>query len=125
MNIKKITYFVLGIINLIIAYIGIALPGIPGTPFILFTAYFFIRSSPKMQTWIMKQKIFSKIIQKFEDKPILPLKYKLLLLFPILSSIAIAEVFYIESNTNRYIGIGIAIIITILVLRIKKISISK
>jgi len=125
MDIKKITYFILGIISLIMAYIGIVLPGIPGTPFVLFTAFFFIRSSPKMQRWIMKQKIFSKIIRKFEDNPVLPIKYKLLLLFPILSSIAIAEVFYLDSNTHRYIGIGIAIVIIILVLRIKKISISK
>ncbi|OQA98762.1 MAG: Inner membrane protein YbaN [Bacteroidetes bacterium ADurb.Bin217] len=125
MDIKKITYFILGIICLILAYIGVILPGIPGTPFVLFTAFFFIRSSPKMQQWIMKQKVFSKIIQKFEEKPILPLKLKLLLLFPILSSIAIAVLFYIESNTNKYICIGIAIIVIILILRIKKISISK
>ncbi len=47
-NLKKAMFFSFGIISLGLAYLGIILPRFPGTPFILLTAFFFIRSSDRM-----------------------------------------------------------------------------
>lgn len=62
---KKLLYFVLGLIFLVLAYIGIILPGIPGIPFVLLSAWFFLRSSDKLYNWMMRQRLLAKILEKF------------------------------------------------------------
>lgn len=119
---KKVLFLILGTISLILAYIGIALPGFPGTPFILLTAYFFVRSSPRMNTWILKQKIFSQLISKFKENPIIPLKLKLLVLAPIWMSAVIADYLYVERFAYIVLLYFAIVVITVLVLMLKKVK---
>lgn len=62
---KKLLFFVLGLIFLVLAYIGIIMPGIPGIPFILLSGWFFLRSSDKLYNWMMRQRILAKVLEKF------------------------------------------------------------
>jgi uncharacterized protein len=94
---RKWIYFVLGTICLVLAYIGIVLPGIPGTPFILLTAFFYVRSSDRVYAWLLRQKIFRTIIQKFENKSHISLKLKIAILIPFLISIVVAELFLVKT----------------------------
>lgn len=122
MKTKKVLFFILGCLSLVLAYIGIVLPGFPGTPFILLTAFFFIRSSDKMYAWILRRKLFAKIIYKFEENPTLPVKLKLLLLLPFWISIVVALVFFIEDWMFRGILLGVAIALSIVLFLIKTIK---
>lgn len=118
---KQIIFFVLGIITLVLAYLGIVLPGFPGTPFILLTAYFFVRSSDRMYNWLLKQKLFAKLINSYESQEKLPLKFKIGILIPFLISIVVAEILFIE-RLEYQIALGIvAFILSVPVLIVKKI----
>lgn len=118
---KRLNLF-LGFIALVLAYIGIALPGIPGTPFILLTAFFFVRSSDKMYHWLMKNKLFAKVIHKFDEQEKLPLKFKLFVIIQLWISITVAEIWFIDSLHIRLITALVGVIVSILILRIKKFS---
>lgn len=51
---------------LVLAYIGILLPGIPGIPFILFALFCFTAASEKMLIWMMKLPLIGKVITKMD-----------------------------------------------------------
>lgn len=65
MYLKKIIYFSLAIISLIFALIGVVLPMIPATPFILAASFFAFRSSDRLNVWIKKQKFYAEHIDGF------------------------------------------------------------
>jgi uncharacterized membrane protein YbaN (DUF454 family) len=54
----------LGLICVVLAYIGILLPGVPAIPFILLAAFFFLRSSEKLHAWMLRRKLLAKLLNK-------------------------------------------------------------
>ena len=60
--IKKYLYITLGMILVGLGFIGIILPGIPTTPFILLAAWLFSKSSKRFENWLTNHKIFGPII---------------------------------------------------------------
>lgn len=55
----------LGIVSLILAYIGILLPGVPAIPFVLLAGYFFLNSSPKLHQWLLERKFIGHLLKKY------------------------------------------------------------
>ncbi|MDH4467452.1 MAG: YbaN family protein [Bacteriovoracaceae bacterium] len=47
-------FLVLGITSLILGILGVLLPVLPGTPFLLLAGYFFANSSNKIYQWMLK-----------------------------------------------------------------------
>tara|TARA_Y100001970_G_C14187301_1_gene833342 strand:+ start:777 stop:1142 length:366 start_codon:yes stop_codon:yes gene_type:complete len=64
---KKYLYISLGLICVVFGYVGIMLPGIPTTPFLLLSVWFFSRSSKKFEDWIINHKIFGKFISDWRN----------------------------------------------------------
>ncbi|MBN2484414.1 MAG: YbaN family protein [Bacteroidales bacterium] len=123
-DIKKWTYFSLATVFLALAYLGIVLPGFPGTPFILLTAFFYVRSSEKMYNWLMRQKIFNKLIKEFENDVPIALRIKVMVLIPFWISILVAELFFVEQVWAHIVVLTVAIIFTVFLLRLKNVKIS-
>ena len=55
----------LGIISVGLGIIGIVVPVLPTTPFLLLAAYLFVRSSPKLHHWLLTHRIFGKYISSY------------------------------------------------------------
>ncbi len=70
----------LGFVSLGMAYIGVITPGLPYSPFVVFAAYCFAKSSPKMHAWIMNHRIFGPFITNWNQKRVFPLKLKFFML---------------------------------------------
>ena len=64
---KKVIYIILGTIMLVIGAIGIVLPGLPTTVFLIMSAYFFAHSSDRLYNWIMNNKTFGPIITNYKE----------------------------------------------------------
>lgn len=62
---KKILYIMLGSIMLGIGAIGVVVPGLPTTIFLILAAYFFTHSSSKLYNWLMNNKTFGPIITNY------------------------------------------------------------
>ena len=119
-HLKKYLYIFLGTICLVLAYIGIVMPGIPGTPFILLTGYFYFRSSDKMYAWILKQRIFAKLIGEYDKNPQIPLKLKIFILIPFWISIVVAEFLFIQTLYQGLALLLVAVLVSIFILMLKK-----
>lgn len=86
-DIKKIIFFIIGWCCLILAYIGIVTPGIPFSIFLVGAAYFFARSSKKMEDWIYNHKVFGPFLINWENKRIFPKKAKYMMILVMSSSL--------------------------------------
>lgn len=77
---KRFLWKILGFCSLGLAYVGVVTPGIPYSPFVVFAAYCFAKSSPKMHAWIMNHKTFGPFINNWNQKRVFPLKLKFFML---------------------------------------------
>ena len=77
---NKILWFLLGIVLVGIAYIGIIVPGIPWSTPAVGAAYCFTRSSDKMSKWIYEHWLFGPFLSGWVEKKIFPTKAKYLML---------------------------------------------
>lgn len=72
----RVTYRVLGLFFLGLGTLGYMLPGLPGTVFILISAYFFAQSSPRFYNWLMNHRVFGRWIRDFRAGKGVPLWVK-------------------------------------------------
>jgi uncharacterized protein len=63
---KRVGLIGLGCALVGMGYIGILLPGIPTTPFLLGASYCFIRSSPRLHRWLRNSPVFGRILHDWE-----------------------------------------------------------
>jgi uncharacterized membrane protein YbaN (DUF454 family) len=77
---KKFFWKILGIISLGFAYIGVIIPGVPYSPFIVFAAYCFAKGSPKMHAWLYNHKLFGPFLTNWGEKRVFPQKMKYFML---------------------------------------------
>lgn len=73
-------FFILGIISFGGGIVGIFLPLLPTTPFLLFATYCFSRSSERFYRYILNNRIFGKYIKDYRDKKGITVKNKIAVL---------------------------------------------
>jgi uncharacterized protein len=64
-NTKKVLLIIAGLISVGLGIIGIFLPLLPTTPFLLLASYCFFRSSARLHTWLINHRIFGKYLQNY------------------------------------------------------------
>lgn len=112
-------YLISGILLVAIGVIGIFLPVLPTTIFLILASACFVKSSPKANEWLRNHKILGMYIKNYQDKSGLTLKAKvtnisLLWIMILVSAFYLTNEFYI-----RIILLMIAVGVTIHLLMIK------
>lgn len=59
----RAVWFAIGSIALCLGAIGVVLPLLPTTPFVLLAAFAFVRSSDRWHKWLLGHRVFGPIIQ--------------------------------------------------------------
>lgn len=94
----KIFYIVLGLIMLALGSIGIVIPVLPTTPFLLVAAFCFTKSSKKLDTWFQSTKLYKNSIESLKKKEGLTKAAKIRITSSITAVFLIAAFFM--RNTN-------------------------
>jgi uncharacterized protein len=63
----RLLYVTAGLACVGLAYLGAIAPGIPVTPWVLLASYFFGRSSPRLQRWLLRSPIFGKFLRDWHE----------------------------------------------------------
>ena len=74
----KYLLIILGSICLALGVIGIFLPLLPTTPFLLLAAALYVRSSDKLYQWLIHQKYLGNYIRNFREHRAIPLHAKII-----------------------------------------------
>ncbi|HPE40313.1 MAG TPA: YbaN family protein [Bacteroidales bacterium] len=109
----KIIFIILGSISLILGIIGIFLPGLPTTPFLLLTAALYIRSSTYLYQRLINHRLLGKYIKNYAEKRGISLRVKRYSIALMWFMITISVLFLIKSIPIKVVVIGIGIIGTI------------
>ena len=95
-KIKKLVYIILAFLFLVIGAIGVVLPVLPTTPFLLATSFFFARGSEKFNKWFLSTKLYENHLESFIESRTMTLKTKARILS--LSTIILIIAIYLVNN---------------------------
>ena len=62
----RLLWAFVGVVSIAIGAIGVILPLLPTTPFLLAAAYCFARSSPKLHDWLLDHPTFGPLISNWD-----------------------------------------------------------
>lgn len=79
----RILFIVLGFIFLGVGAIGIVVPILPTTPFLLLASFFFAKGSKRFHDWFLSTKLYKKYLESFVKSRAMTLKGKLTILIPV------------------------------------------
>ena len=101
----KALWISLGSFFVALAAVGVALPGIPTTPFLILAAACYIRSSQKLYDWLISNKTFGPYLKDYREGKGIPKKAKGLAIIMIILFVGSSVIFGIE-NLNLKIAVG-------------------
>lgn len=116
---KKKLVIILAVGCIVLGTVGIFIPLLPTTPFLLLAAWLFLKSSPKLYTWLVHNRIYGMYIKNYVERKAVPLKIKLFTIIVLWGVIMSTVVFTIELLWLRIVLIVIAIAVTIHILLIR------
>lgn len=65
---RKTIYIILGVVSIVLGIIGIFIPGLPTTPFLLLSSWLFYKSSKKLHDRLHRSPWLGKYIRRYEAK---------------------------------------------------------
>ncbi len=98
---------------------GIFLPLLPTTPFLLLAGACYARGSKRFYNWLVDNRWFGNYIRNYRQRKGIPLKIKILSISLLWVTIGYSAVFVASIPLVRAILIGIAIGVTIHIIRIR------
>lgn len=113
MKIKKIIYIILGTLSLILGAIGIVVPGLPTTAFLLLTAALYVRSSERLYNKLISNRYLGPYILEFQKNKGMTKRLKLQAIGTMWVMITISCVFFIQSTLVILVVIALGIIGTV------------
>jgi uncharacterized membrane protein YbaN (DUF454 family) len=109
----QILLIILGTISLGFGILGIFIPGLPTTPFLLLTASLYVRSSQKLYNKLISNKYLGKYILRFNEEKGLTKLGKIYSISIMWLMITLSVLFLIEHLLIKLVVISVGIIGTI------------
>lgn len=63
----RVLLWIAGSVSLVLGVIGIVLPGLPTTPFILLAAACYAKASPRLHQWLLHHRWFGPMLRDWES----------------------------------------------------------
>ena len=75
---SRIAYLAIAWVFVALGAVGIFLPLLPTTPFLLVAVWAFMRSSPRLESWLRSHTVFGPYIQDWTEHRAVPLSAKII-----------------------------------------------
>ena len=108
---KRIVLIALGWLCVGLGFIGIFVPGIPTTIFLIIALWAFSKSSKKLQNWLLHHKKFGPILLNWQEHKVVPYKAKILMVV----LMVFAVILFHYTIQNLYLTAGLIIVLLLVV----------
>ncbi len=95
-----------------LAALGVVLPVLPTTPFLLVAAACFARSSPRFYEWLLSNRVFGPLIRDWREYGCIPLRAKLLAVVLIAAVGGSSAVWFVQPVWGK---VGLVALLSVLV----------
>jgi len=113
LNLLKILWALLGTLSLLLGVLGIIVPGLPTTPFLLLAAWLYLKSSERLHRKLLSNRVLGQYILDFQEKKGMTRRAKIHAIGTMWVMITISCVFFIKSLTAILVVVGFGIIGTV------------
>lgn len=120
--VKRVFLQIAGFFFVGLAFIGIFVPLLPTTPFLLLAAACFVRSSDKFYMWLISNRIFGKYIKDYREKRGVTIGSKITSISIMWLTMLSTAIFFTEYWIVRIILITIATGVSIHLIRMKTVK---
>ena len=118
-KLRKQLLIVAGTISTAIGTLGIFVPLLPTTPFLLLAAACYIRSSERFYRWLINNRLFGTYIRNYIEGRGMPLRIKLFTIFLLWITIGISVCIVTQNLVVRIVLVLVAIGVTLHVIYIR------
>jgi len=108
-RLKRYALIVAGSIFVALGAVGVVVPLLPTTPFLLLAAACYIRSSPRFYRWLISNRVLGAYIRDYLSGAGIPVRMKVISLAVLWVTIGTSAVFAVESTAIRIVLLLIAI----------------
>jgi len=106
---KRIILISLGWLCVGLGFVGVFVPGIPTTIFLIIALWAFTKSSEKLRHWLLNHKRFGPILNNWQEHKVVPRRAKILMVV----LMSLASILFYYSLQNLYLTIGLVIILVL------------
>lgn len=105
----KFIYIILAFLFLGLGALGVLVPILPTTPFLLLASYFFAKGSDRFHKWFISTRLYENHLEEFIITRSMTLKKKLCILLPV-SAMLVTSALLVD---NIYARVGISGVIVL------------
>jgi uncharacterized protein len=116
---RKWLLITIGMVAVGLGIIGIFLPLLPTTPFLLLAAACFIRSSDRLYPWLIRNRWFGSYIRNYQEHRAIPLRAKVIALILLWTTMTYSVFGLINHWALQGLLLLIAAVVTAYLLRLK------
>ena len=114
----KIIFLIIAFISFCLGLVGIVLPILPTTPFMLLTSFCLLKSSDKLNAKFQRTKFYKEHVKPLKENKGMTLKTKLIILIPVIIMLSLLFIF-INSSIMRIVIVLLLITKIIVFTKIK------
>ncbi len=117
----KIALNIVAGIAVALAVLGLFLPVLPTTPFLLLASACYARGSQRMHRWLQQNRLFGQTLRNYENHKAIPLRAKIVALCMLWGSLSFS-VYTLEALALKVMLLAIGAGVTIFLLRMKTLA---
>jgi uncharacterized membrane protein YbaN (DUF454 family) len=118
-QVKQKLLIIVGTLSVVIGIIGVFVPILPTTPFLLLSAFCYSRSSKNFYTWLIENRFCGQYIRNYLQGKGVPLRQKLYTSILLWATIIYTIIFIIKPVWLKSLLIFIAVAVTLHLVTIK------
>lgn len=100
----------LGALFLLIGALGVVLPLLPTTPFVLLAAGCFAKASPRAHAWLLRSQLFGPVIRSWNENRCIGVRVKAVAIAMMLVVGGSSVLFVVPPGWPRLVGTGLIVV---------------
>ena len=121
-KISKLFFVLVGHLSLGLGLVGIVVPLLPTTPFLLLAAACYLRGSERLYNRLINHRLLGPYISNYREGKGIPMKLKVTLLVLIWITIPLSAILLIQQLYVRLVLLTIAIVVSAIIWRLPTLS---
>ena len=89
-RVRRALFAALGLLSVALALVGVFVPGLPTTVFVIAASYLFARSSPALDAWLERHRWFGPSLRRFRETRGMPAKSKVFALISMWAGVSVS-----------------------------------